>query len=70
MEEKKWRNTTGEGQSETVEGAVGEKGGKALPEESWARILTACAQPHTVRACLMLDSSWSSMCFLKEGWKL
>lgn len=44
-----------------------ERGGKALPKVSWDRTLTACAQPHTVRACLTLDSSWISVCFLKEG---
>lgn len=43
---------------------------REAPEVSWDRTLTACAQPHTVMACLMLDSSWSSMCFLKEGQKL
>lgn len=34
MEEKKWRNMAGEGWSETVEGAGGKRGGKALPEVS------------------------------------
>lgn len=63
--EKEWRNMAGEGWSETVEGAGGERGGMALPEVSWHRTPTACAQPHTRRACLMLDSSQSSVCFPK-----
>lgn len=68
--EKEWRNMAGEGWSETVEGVGGERGGMALPEVSWHRTLTACAQPHTGRACLTLDSSRSSVCFPKEGQKL
>lgn len=71
MEEERRNRETWLGKDRVkLEGAGAERAGKAFPKVSWGRTLTACAQPHTVRVCLMLDSSWSSMCFLKEGEKL
>lgn len=66
MEEERGNGETWLGKHgvELWKGQVQKRGGKALPEMSWDRTLTACAQPHAMRACLMLDSSWSSVCFL------